>query len=394
MEKVKRKKCESWFYRPLWHIAKLFGAFYVSKNKMVFHPYEGKIEEPAIILGNHGSFFDWYYMISCLNGVFPHFVMSRYYLTDHWYAKFLRAGGVVGKSVFASDSQSAISLVRILKQGKSIALFPEARLSASHKAELIPPDTAAFVKRLGLPVYAVISEGATFMMPKWHSKTKGARVETHVEKLFEGKELDSLSLEEVQVIIDKALYFDDFKYLEQHPEVEVETDAVGAEKVLIWCPKCHKEYTIKTHDKTLTCSSCGFEVKMDGRFHYTPSTLVKNEGEWFEKQRLFYRDQVLANPNYSLESKVKIRYLKDYVGEGVCKLDRTGFSFKGTEKGEKLEFKFPLSEFFIFPFKAGDNFVIFVGKRCYIFCPENSNETIKFNIISDILQKEIRGLLT
>ena len=89
-------------------------------------------------------------------------------------------------------------------------------------------------------------------------------------------------------------------------------------------------------------------------------------------------------------SHCRIKLQKEYVGEGTVSLSREGLFYDGTDIDGELHIAEPLSSFFVLPFKAGDNFVLFKGKRCYVFCPDNGKEAIKFNLASDVLQKLAR----
>lgn len=395
MQKNRRKeKRESFWYRPFWAtLAPLVYRYLCfGGNHFIIHRLPPPLESPSIIISNHACFFDWLFAAKALGGLKPHFIMSRYYLDGKSYKWFFDDVGIFGKSVFSDDMQSAIQSIRLLRSGGTLALFPEARLSASHKGEIIPDETPSFIKRLGLPVYAVRVEGASLMMPKWGHLNRHSRVEVHAEKLFDGPELKHMDISLVSEKIVKSISYDDEAYLADHPEIHYrfKNGAEGIENVLFRCPVCHEEFTIVSKGFDVECTHCGYSVKMDDRYGFTPSNPMPSEMAWFAWQREAFREEIVADPAFKLVSHCRIKLQKEYVGEGTVSLSREGLFYDGTDIDGELHIAEPLSSFFVLPFKAGDNFVLFKGKRCYVFCPDNGKEAIKFNLASDVLQKLAR----
>ena len=98
--------------------------------------------------------------------------------------------------------------------------------------------------------------------------------------------------------------------------------------------------------------------------------------------------------NFVLEDKVQLRHLsKDGkkitrpAGEGVCKLDRNGFSYIGTDDGESVAKIIPIKNIYRILFGAGENFEIYDGKELYYFVPENKRSCVMWYIVSEILQQ-------
>jgi len=381
---------ESLLYSPLWSLVPPALSFYVRGNKLIVHPYpEDELKTPCIIVSNHCSFMDWYIVKLCFKRLKIHFLTSNYYLDGHWYSSLLRKAGLIGKDVFSADRKSAIECVRTLKMGGVLGLFPEARISASSHSEDFPEETATLIKRMGITVYAVKIEGASLMMPKWGGLNRNCVVEATAKKLFDGPELKEMSTDEIQWLLKDAISFDDFEYLERHPEMHIslKDGAKGLGNILFRCPACKKDGTIESDGMNVRCTSCGFETTMDDRYHFHDGPYWTIQ-EWHEAIRKKYQDEIAKNPDFKLSGNARIRGKEGYAGSGVCSLSRDGLSYVGTDSGKEVSLFFPSSSFYVLPYKAGDNFVIFDKGRCYVFCLENGKETVMWSLFSDEMQKE------
>ena len=83
--------------------------------------------------------------------------------------------------------------------------------------------------------------GDFFAKPKWGDKVrKGSYVEAELDTLIEKDELLQMSVDEIKKRVEERLYYNEFDWLEEHPEISYKskTLAKGLENVLTLCPKC------------------------------------------------------------------------------------------------------------------------------------------------------------
>lgn len=364
---------------------------YVIKNKV-------KPERPSIILCNHGSFIDFAYAGNVLRRESPNFIVARLYFYKKFFGNVLRGVGSFPKSMFALDTESAMNCVRVIRGGGVLAMMPEARLSTVGKYEDIQESTFAFLKKMGVHVYTIKLEGDYFALPKWGKGIRGASVvEVDMQLLFSPDELERLSVEEIKQKTESTLYYDEFKWLEKHPEIKYKSKRIaeGLENVLTRCPKCGGRYTLKTKGNELFCTECDLKTTVDNRYAFPKDFTFKNFAEWYDWQFDRMRDEIAANESFALSSKVELRHaskdgktLLDLAGEGVCTLDRNGLTYVGSEYGETIEKHFPMSNIYRLLFGAGEDFEIYVGKEIYYFTPEERRSCVDWYIASIILKDE------
>ncbi len=356
----------------------------------------GKIEGPAIVLCNHGSFIDFVYAGRILKKTRPHFVVARLYFYHKWLGRVLRHFGCIPKSMFSTDVDSTKSCMRVLNAGQVLTMMPEARLSTVGKYEGIQDTTFKFIQHANVAVYTVCSHGSYFANPKWgNGIRKGSQVQTELKKLFDAGETKELSIEELKVRIDEALFYDEFKWLDSRPELsyQSETLAEGLENILYLCPTCGSRYTMTAKGRTLTCECCGMQANVGSRYEFTNEKPFKNFAKWYEWQSEETKKLALAE-GYKLESEVELRHssidgksFTRFAGEGRCTLDKTGLTYKGTKDGEEIEKFFPMSQIYRLLFGAGEDFEIYEGKEIWYFRPKNKRSCVEWYVSSGILKE-------
>ncbi len=377
----------------------LFGSRFVfdTKMKVSLKNNVGRLERPAIVLCNHGSFVDFVYSARLLRKEKPHFVAARLYFYNKKLNKLMRSLGTVPKSMFSADLENAKNCMKILSKGGVLAMMPEARLSTVGKFEGIQESTYKFLQRFDAAVYTVKLNGNYLAMPKWgDGARRGGFIEGELNLLFEKGEAKKLPLEEVKERIDSALTYDEFAWLKEKPEVAYRTKtlAEGLENILYRCPKCGGMFGFTAEKRTLTCSHCGMQTSIDSRYAFVDHQPFENFANWYEWQTEQTRQEVLSDPAYKLESVVELRHasidgkqLTRHAGEGRCVLDKTGLTYWGTEDGKEIEKHFPLTQIYRVLFGAGEDFELYDGREIWYFVPAEKRSCVLWYVVSGILKE-------
>ncbi len=356
----------------------------------------GRIERPAIVLCNHGSFLDFVYAARLLRKEKPHFVSARLYFYNRKLNKLLRGLGTIPKSMFAADMENAKSCTKVLGRGGVLVMMPEARLSTIGKFEGIQESTYKFIQRFGVTVYTIRFYGNYLANPKWgDGLRKGGLVEGELNPLFVAGETKELPLEEVQRRVDEALDYDELAWLETQPQLAFKSRTLGEglENILYRCPNCSGESTFTAKNRSLTCEKCGLEACVDDRYGFTENKPFANFAQWYEWQNGELEKEIADNPAFALESKVELHHagtgkgLTRVAGEGVCSLNREGLTYRGSEDGKEIEKHFPLSQIYRLLFGAGEDFEIYEGKEIWYFVPENKRTCVVWYVASGLLKK-------
>lgn len=353
------------------------------------------IEGPALVLCNHGAFVDFAYAGPLIRRRCPNFVVARLYFYKSWLNKLIRSYGCFPKSMFAPDVECVKNCLRVLRRGGVLAMMPEARLSTAGKFEDIQPSMYEFIASCGVPVYTIKISGDYLASPKWgNGIRRGSYVEAELDILFTKEELKALSKEEIKHRVNERLYYDDFKWLEAHPNVRYRSKklAEGLENILSKCPKCNHKYTITTKKCDIFCENCGKLASIDNRYAFVSGVPFKNFSEWYEWQCRELRAEIYENPDFELKSSVEFKLpsldgkrMLRHAGDGVCTLNREGLTYIGTKDGADTELHFPIKDIYRLLFGAGENFEIYVGNEIHFFVPAEVRSAVDWYVASAIL---------
>ena len=354
----------------------------------------GRPTQPSIILCTHGSFIDFIYAAALLRQVKPHFIVARMYFYNKPLGWLLRTVGAFPKSMFTADLESTKNCLTVLRNGEILAMMPEARLSTTGRFEDIQDNTYSFLKKAGVNIYTVKFGGDYFADPKWGKGfRRGAVVEAELDILYTAEQVADLSVEELKQGVEERLHYDEFAWLEQHPHLHYRSPhmAKGLENILITCPLCHGKHTLSTKKNQVFCSHCGYLTSIDDRYRFDDGFRFANLSQWYDWQKERLEQEILADENYALTSKVELRLpstgkgLTRHGGQGVCTLNREGLTYVGTMDGEETTLHFSLHRLYRLLFGAGVNFEIYDGADIRYFVPENKHAAVDWYIASLIL---------
>lgn len=373
----------------------VFRTLIFGKIKFKWKKNVEKVEHPSIVLCNHGAFIDFAYAGTVLKKDSPNFIVARLYFYKKLVGRILRSVGCFPKSMFATDTESAMNCMRVIKAGGVLAMMPEARLSTVGKFEDIQDSTFSFLKKMGVTVYTIKISGDYLAKPKWGKGIRrGSLVEAELDLLFTPDDLRNMELDEIKEKTVSALYYDEFEWLKTKPNIRYRSRrmAEGLENILSVCPVCKARHSIITSGNTVKCEKCDLSLEVDNRYAFKGSAPFDNFKSWYEWQKEYLKAQIISDEDYSLSASVTLSHaskdgktLLTKAGEGMCTLNKDGLTYVGTEYGEEIEKHFPLSQIYRILFGAGENFEVYLGKEIYFFTPEDKRSCVDWYITSAIL---------
>ena len=328
-KKLKPKK-PSIIFRTL---VKILSHGELKKARFKFTGEINKKGGPYLILMNHSSFID----LKIAHGILypmPFSVVSTHdaLVGKKW---LMRNIGCMPTRKFVSDV-SLINDMRYMlnKKKTSVLMYPEAGYSFDGKATVLPDNFGRLVKILNVPVVFITTNGAFHYDPLYNGlQLRKVPVSAHVETLFTKEQIEKLSLDEINKIIEKAFSFDNFLWQkEEKIKIDEPFRADGLERIIYRCANCNAEGEMVGKGTTLSCKCCGKSYTLT---EY--GELKANEGEtefshvpdWYAWQRQKVKEEILLG-EYSLDVPVEIGVIKDYkalymVGAGRLKHSAEGF---------------------------------------------------------------------
>ena len=283
-------------------------------SKMALIKQDVKIEQvnmeglkpPYIMLSNHMYFID--FEIAC-QITYPHRVNNVVnidgYIGRAWLLELI---GSICTRKFTSDMHLVKSIRHVIKNGDILSLYPEARYSACGITSYIPSSVAKMVKMNKAPVVVLIHHGNHLHTPFWDWKRKRkVPLYARCEQLLTAEQVEKLSVEQINDIIQEAFIYDDYKYQkENNILIKEKYRAEGLHKILYKCPHCLSEGKMDSKGSDLFCTECGrrWNLKETGYLEaYEGTTEFNHIPDWYNWEREFVKNEVL-NGTYSFNDDV------------------------------------------------------------------------------------------
>ncbi len=365
--------------------------------KYTFENREKAGEGPYFILMNHSSFID----LEIAYGIFYPKPLSIICTSDGFVGKpsLMRWIGCIPTQKFVTDLTLIKDIRTALKKGSSILMYPEASYTFDGRATPLPRGMGSIIKRLGVPVVTVITSGAFLRDPLYNCLQKRkVKVSAKVECILDTEEIKSLSVDEIDALIDEKFSFDGFaEQKEKGIVVDEPFRADGLERILYKCANCGVEGATKGEGVELHCSACGksYELTELGELAAKDGkTEFPHIPDWYGWERECVRRELEAG-EYRLECDVDIGVMVDYkaiymVGQGHLSHTQDGFVLHGCDG--KLHYEqSPLSSYGLYSdyywYEIGD--VICIGNRdaLYYCFPKKEGVVAKTRLAAEELYK-------
>ncbi len=280
-------------------------------------------DKPCVILMNHSSFRD----IKLAYGIFYPRKLGIVTSVDAMsgiLGKLMRILGCTPTHKYIADYSLIKDIEYMLKVNKSsVLMYPEAGYSFDGRTTTLPRKMGILMKKLGVPVVTVITEGAFARDPLYNMlQIRDVKVSAHVKCIATEEELKEKSVAELDALLDEAFSFDNFAWQRDNKVVIDEPfRADGLQRILYKCPHCGAENEMEGKGTGLSCNACGKHWEMD-----VYGQLSASEGEtefahipdWYDWQRECVRKEI-EEGSYLLDVDVDIAVQVNL--DGVCMIE-------------------------------------------------------------------------
>ena len=297
-------------------------------------------DQPCLILMNHSSFTD----MKLAYGIFYPRKLGIVTSVDAMtgiLGKLMRLLGCTPTHKYVSDMSLIKDITYMLKENKtSVLMYPEAGYSFDGCATTLPKRMGVLMKRLGVPVVTVITQGAFHRDPLYNMlQIRDVKVSAHVKCIATAEELKEKSVEELDALLAEAFSFDNFAWQRDNKvSIDAPFRADGLQRILYKCPHCGNENQMEGKGIQLTCHACGKQWTMDQYGQLSADsgdTEYPHIPDWYNWQRDCVRKE-LEDGTYLLDTDVEIAVQVNL--DGVCMIgaghlvhDLNGFRLTGAD---------------------------------------------------------------
>lgn len=358
-------------------------------------------KNPYILISNHASRVDYLYTApAALPHRLNYVVGYNEFFRSHLYPIFSLMQ-VIPKRNFTPDYHAVREIVRVIKRGGRVCLFPEGMNSISGGGQHCALGSGRLLKHLGVTVYYTKIAGGYMTNTKHYLDTRPGKVEITVDRLFTPEQLEDMSAHEIQQTLDRELAHDDYIW-NKAARVKYKGQGCMANNLhdlLYLCPKCGALYAMKGEGDTIRCGACGNGAAVSEYYDLIPldDTCVIPEtiSHWYALEREKAKERV-KNKDFMFSGHVKLGVLPKYkrlkkgatsviAGEGALSLSRGGLKYEGTKDGEPFSFKLSTDAVPTYGMCTDiSRFYTFYQGEFYEFYPERLDTMLWFHLTEEL----------
>ena len=278
------------FYRP---IVKFIAFVKHYKYKSYLKMKKG---ESYIILSNHQTGLDGILLpLSFQRHTYG--VLTDSFLSKGWIARLMQHQlGIIGKKKGAVDLKANMDMLRCVKEGGSLLIFPEGNRNYAEFQFTLTDGFAKFIRFFKRPIVLFNFHGGTGVDPRFAKSRRKGPFYGEIKRILQPEEYKDWNDEELYKVISDNLkvYDSDSGLLYKSKE-----RAEYLERMLFVCPKCGKIETLHSEGNYLYCKECGLKVE------YTEDLHLKSDDPDFKFSRLvdWYNFQVNWVKNFEYKDK-------------------------------------------------------------------------------------------
>lgn len=303
------------------------------------------IDGPFLLLINHNLNTDA--ILAGMASETPiRFVASEHLLRGGLGAKFvMRYFRPIIHTKGKTGVKTLSEMMKVLKAGGNVGLFPEGNRSFNGLTCEIPENTGRVAKKCGASIITYRMEGGYFTHPRWAVSVRRGKMHGRLVHVYLPEELAEMDDEAINEAIKNDLSEDAYKTQERFmAKYKGKNLCLGLESTLFMCPECKKFSTLCSDKNNLSCNDCGFTAKYteygyletseSRRYSITEIELSQQAKlkEMYEKAK---EDDVLFEDDISLfsidERHVPVNEVKGHLKAFKSKVDFNGKTVKVDE---------------------------------------------------------------
>jgi 1-acyl-sn-glycerol-3-phosphate acyltransferase len=283
MQRRFRHRVVYFLFRPVFRLFLKFRFGYE------YEPFdESTLKGPYLILGNHTQNLDPVFLAFSFKKPI-YFVASTMVFNLPVISPLLKyLVNPIPIDKFRSDVKSAKLILKTLKEGSHVSLFPEGNTSFSGETGPIDEAIAKLVKVAQVPVVFFNLRGGYLTRPRWAIYKRKGPLKGSVRSVLTVEEIKVMSVEALHQKIIEELSVNDFKVM-KNARYYGPSKAEGAESGFYYCPHCHVFESLFSKGDHIYCQSCEFDVEADdfggfeknfkGTHYETPMTWSRAQAE-------------------------------------------------------------------------------------------------------------------
>ena len=296
-----------------------------------------ELEGGYIVLPNHTSGGDQFFVAFSFLKKHMYYVASEHAFRKKLLGAIMRyATGPISRVKGTVAASTVLSILRYLRQGVPICIFPEGNRTWNGRSLPLHPTTAKLLRSANVPVMTYRIEGGYLSDPRWSHTTRRGKLRGGVVHVYQPEELKKMSLAEINERISADLWVDtDESQRREHIPYRGKKLAEGLEEALFLCPRCGAVATLRGKGNMFSCS-CGLRAEYEVDGFFDAAAPFRSVAEWDDWQLAELHRRASAGDISFADDGAEIRQIGEehetaLLGKGRVSLDRAGLRL-----GERL----------------------------------------------------------
>ena len=252
-----------------------------------------------------------------------YFVASEHIMRQGFISKLLEfVFSPITRQKGGNAASTVKGIIRTLRAGCNVALFPEGNRTWDGVTGPIPPATAKMARSSGAYLVTYRMTGGYFTSPRWGgSRIRKGRMTGSIVGVYSPEELKAMSSDEIYKVICRDLYEDAWETQKRDPvNYRGNRPAESLETFLFACPECGALHSLKSREDRIKCTKCGASSRyletgmLEGDFRFT--TLL----EWSRWQDGLLDGMIAGSADEALFSDDGVELLEISSGKSGTKL--------------------------------------------------------------------------
>lgn len=301
----------------------IFKPFFRLRYRLKPSQDEKKVPQGALIMGNHQTTYDQF-ILTCSFRRPVYLIASEDLFLNPVLGPIMKyTMRPISKSKSKSDLMTIRNTLKVLKEGNTVALFPEGNRTLSGGSWQIDLSTAKLAKIAKAPLVLYRIDGGYGTDPRWGGKIRRGKMTAGTVKIIQPEQLEQMSVEEVYDEIINTLRSNDY---ERGVRFKSRRRAEFLERALYYCPNCKSFESLYSKGNYLYCKNCDTvaEYSEDLQINQLAGVVpFNNVYEWFNAQKLAVKNA----PTAEFEDKglvLRLIYDKKWhkIGKGDIACDK------------------------------------------------------------------------
>ena len=284
------------------------------------------LEGPYLVLPNHANAYDQFFVGCSFPKRHMYFVVSEHAFRQKLVSFLMNTlFSPISRTKGGADASAVRSILRVLRRGASVCLFPEGNRSWDGRTAHLHPATGKLIKLAQVPVMTYRITGGYLTDPRWAHTLRKGPIRGGVVHVYTREEISGLTPEEITARIEADLAVDPEANSLPYPGARL---AEGLEEALFLCPKCGKTGTLRSFGQNFSCT-CGLHAVYTETGKLKGNIPFSSVAAWDDWQAVRVRE-LAGSPDLLLEDDdAELRELGEghavsVLARGRLLLDRTG----------------------------------------------------------------------